>query len=95
MRKVRTISFIPNGTKFMWIKCIASAAARVVETNSLSAWLEFQMLPNAVLCAPLRKGNFHKKMIEKFIKDRCTRWLSGERMKLWLDIPDQSSFFQK
>eukprot|EP00660_Eupelagonema_oceanica_P018724 gene18724-20528_t len=49
------------------------------------------MLTKSVLCVPPRGGKAHKRHLEKFTLRRCERWLSGERITLWNELPDRAA----
>ena len=45
------------------------------------------MLPKCVLLGPPRQGMSNKSETANFTKQRCERWLAGERVELWADGP--------
>ena len=57
--------------------------AAAVHFNSIAAWTELLMLPQAVLAAPPRTGRKHRKATAAFTLDRLRRWQEGERSTLW------------
>lgn len=48
------------------------------------------MLPQIVLCAPLRGGRKHQRAAAAFTLDRLQRWQEGERATLWASRPPSS-----
>ena len=85
--KARLLKYIPRGARPIWGQALAQTAAATVWHNSEQAWTEWAMLPKCVLFAPPRQGKSNKSNTLAFIKNRCERWLEGERMELWLDGP--------
>ena len=45
------------------------------------------MLPKCTLCRPIRGGKSHKSQRFNWTRGRLLRWLAGERVQLWLDLP--------
>ena len=82
LRHVRTLKHVPKGVRRLWGQCVTRAAVAAVWHNSEDAWTEWQMLPKAVLCAPPRQGRAHKVATLELTKNRCARWLAGERRDL-------------
>ena len=87
MTRVRLLKYVPRGARTAWGQVLAQAAASAIWHNSLQAWIEWAMLQKCILFAPPRQGKSNKSDTVAFTKLRCERWLSGERMELWLDGP--------
>ena len=93
--RIRILKYVPRGVRPAWGQALAQAAAKVVWLNSTQAWTEWTMLPKCVLMAPPRQGKSHKSETTSFIKQRCERWLAGERRELWADGPGANQKRQK
>ena len=81
-----TVRHVPRVARAAWAQCLARAAASAVSRNTVAAWQEFMMLPQAVLVAPHRGGARHRAQAASATKRRCQRWLDGERMALWEEL---------
>ena len=86
-RFVPTIKNIPKGLRKLFAQCLTKALARVVWNNDGASWTELQMLPKCILCCPTRGGKSHRSQRLTWTRGRLNRWLAGERMQLWSDIP--------
>ena len=62
---------------------LSAIASSRLHFNSIAAWTELLMLPQAVLAAPPRTGRKHRKATAAFTLDRLRRWQEGERSTLW------------
>ena len=93
--RIRLLKYVPRGVRPAWGQALAQAAAKVVWLNSTQAWTEWFMLPKCVLMAPPRRGRSHKNESTVFIRQRCERWLAGERRELWADGPGADQKGQK
>ena len=85
--RVWLVEHIPKQARSAWGEALAKASASVVHFNSVRAWTEWFMLPKCVLLTPPRAGKSNKHITAAFVKDRCDRWLQGDRMELWADGP--------
>ena len=85
-KRISTVRFIPKSAKFVFVKCLTSAMANINLNNSVSAWTEFFMLPKTLLSNNYSKGKRHRKQLESHIKNKCVRWLNGERKTLWDEL---------
>ena len=85
--RIRLLKYVPRGVRSAWGQALAQAAAKVVWENSTQAWIEWTMLPKCVLVAPPRQGRSHRDDTTAFTRQRCERWLAGERRELWADGP--------
>ena len=74
---------VPPQAKGAWCQVLTRALAAAVHFNSIAAWTELLMLPQAVLAAPPRTGRKHRKATAAFTLDRLRRWQEGERSTLW------------
>jgi len=86
-RRVRMLKYVPKEARKLWGQCVARTAALVVLHNDEAAWTEWEMLAKTLLCTPKRQGKAHKTATVAFTKSRCVRWLDGERLELWEDLP--------
>ena len=93
--RIRLVKYVPWGARPAWGQALAQAAAKVVWLNSTQAWIEWTMLPKCVLMAPPRQGKSHKNESTFFIRQRCERWLAGERRELWTDGPGANQKHRK
>jgi len=83
-RRTSTVKYVPKVARPLWARCLSRAlAAAVASPCSTAAWVELFMLPKCVLVRPPRNGGKHKEQAGAFTKNRCERWLEGERMSLW------------
>ena len=74
---------VPKGARHLWAQCLLTAMAGVVRHNDVRAWTELLALPKMVLCAEIRGGRRHQRRAEAETKQRCQRWLEGQRRELW------------
>ena len=74
---------VPPQAKGAWCQVLTRALAAAVHFNTVAAWTELLMLPQAVLAAPPRTGRKHRKATAAFTLDRLRRWQEGERSSLW------------
>ena len=86
--RIRLLKYVPRGARPAWGQALAQAAAKVVWHNSIQAWVEWAMLPKCVLMAPPRQGKSNKRETANITRQRCERWLAGERLELWADGPN-------
>eukprot|EP00971_Amphidinium_carterae_P057282 1132488-Amphidinium_carterae.1 len=75
--------YVPKGAQAMWSRCLTGVLHQVAEFNDVRAWTELLLLTKCVLLAPPRTGREHKRHNELDAKDRCHRWLEGQRESLW------------
>ena len=85
-----TLRHVPAGLRHLWGQVLTRALAGVVYYNDGAAWQELLMLPQIVLCAPLRGGRKHQRVAAAFTLDRLQRWQEGERATLWASRPPSS-----
>eukprot|EP00971_Amphidinium_carterae_P338483 6475844-Amphidinium_carterae.1 len=74
---------VPAGAKMLWTQCLLGVLQQIQTYNDERAWLELALLPKCVLVAPPRAGTLHRRRNEQDTKDRCRRWLEGQRETLW------------
>ena len=74
---------IPKGARKLWATCLLAALANVASYNDVRAWTDLLSLPTLVLCAEARGGRKHQRRIEANTKQKCQRWIEGERDSLW------------
>ena len=84
---VPTIRNIPMNLRRLWAQCLGRALAQATWYNDVTAWTELQMLTKCTLCRPKRGGKSHKSQRLTWTRNRLNRWLAGERMELWQDLP--------
>jgi len=94
-RYVPTIRHIPKELHPLWARCVSWAVANTVFHNSVEKWRDLHMLAKCVLCNPPRAGKKHTSQRVSFTRARLNRWLGGERMSLWRDIPTYTPPRQK
>ena len=58
----------------------------MVSFNDVRAWNDLLSLPKLVLTADARGGRKHQVRIESVTKQKCNRWLEGERASLWNQV---------
>ena len=81
--KIRVKEHVPKGARRIWAHCILTALAAVVRHNDLRAWTELLALPKMVLRAHVRGGCNHQRRAVAETRQRCQRWLEGQRQELW------------
>lgn len=82
-----TLRHVPPSARPAWAQLLTRTLAAVATYNDERAWLELLMLPQAVLCAPVRGGRRHHKATAAFTLERVHRWQEGERSTLWTARP--------
>ena len=82
-RKIRPKRHAPEGARALWAQCLLSAVAAVNTFNDQRAWAELFALPKMVLNADVRGGRKKQKRFDAATKQRCERWLKGQRISLW------------
>ena len=80
---------IPKGARKLWATCLLSALAAVAAYNDVRAWTDLLCLPKLVLAADSRGGRKHQLRIEANTKQKCQRWLEGDRNSLWQQYQNQ------
>ena len=82
-----TLRHVPSSARHAWHQALVRALSAVAHVNDEQSWIELLMLPQCVLCAPLRGGRKHRRATAAFVSDRLQRWAEGERLHLWDSRP--------
>ena len=86
-RFVPTIKNIRLGLRRLWAQCLVKTLAQAVWTNAEADWIALQMLAKCTLCRQVRGGKSHRSQRMEWTRGRLQRWLAGERISLWQDLP--------
>ena len=70
---------VPKGAQQLWGQCLLTALASVTRFNDERSWLDLLAMPKMVLRAASRGGKGHRKRADAETKQRCRRWLEGDR----------------
>eukprot|EP00971_Amphidinium_carterae_P035318 695432-Amphidinium_carterae.1 len=81
--RIPTRAHVPVGARQLWAQCLAQAFREVNTYNDPLSWAYLLALPKMVLTSPDRGGKKHKRHHEIETRQRCRRWLEGERSSLW------------
>ena len=84
---VPTIKNIPKGLRRLFAQCHTKALAKAVWYNNVASWTELQMLPKCTIVRPARGGKSPRSQRLAWTRGRLHRWLAGERIQLWQDLP--------
>ena len=83
--KVSVKKYVPTGAKSLWVQCLLSGLADVLTHGDLRAWTDLMALPKLTLCTQMRGGRSHRRRQDQETKQRCQKWLEGQRAELWQD----------
>ena len=75
-----TLPFVPSAHRQAWGRVLSAELLRVRSDNDLESWTRLFMLPQCVLCVPVRGG---RKQRGPSISELCSSWEEGQLEWLW------------
>ena len=78
-----TLRHVPAKAQHLWSQLLSRALATVAHNNDEAAWRELLMLPQRVLCSPIKGGKKHTTTAAAFMLNRMQRWQEVMACRFW------------